>query len=161
MLFARYTKDKYISAEDCSRICQKRKLTTFWLAEFKIIVIKTQTSGEKNMKDTETSLATVGLFNIVNTRNCPQCDSMIKESDICKLGLITFVWFECTKTDCYGQQFTIPLASYSLLPPCMQSSVLVCWLGFDQVGLTNLPASAFVAHLQPSYNQKGQYLTIF
>jgi hypothetical protein len=55
----------------------------------------------------------------------------------------------------YGRQFAIPLASYSLLPPCMQSSVLVCWLGFDQVGLTNLPTSAFVAHLQLLYNQKA------
>jgi len=61
----------------------------------------------------------------------------------------------------YGRQFAIPLASHSLLPPCMQSSVPVCWLGFDRVGLTNLPTSAFVAHLQPPYNQKGPYLPIF
>jgi len=48
----------------------------------------------------------------------------------------------------YGRQFAIPLASHSLLPPCMQSSVLVCWLGFDQVGLASLPTSAFVAHVE-------------
>jgi hypothetical protein len=39
----------------------------------------------------------------------------------------------------------------------MQSSVLVCWLGFDQVGLTNLPTSAFVAHLQLFVQLNQQY----
>jgi len=32
----------------------------------------------------------------------------------------------------------------------MQSSVLVCWLGFGQAGLASLPTSAFVAQLQLS-----------
>ena len=45
----------------------------------------------------------------------------------------------------------------SLLPPCVQSSVLACWLGFGQAGLSSLPTSAFVAHLQPNYNPKVEY----
>jgi hypothetical protein len=48
-----------------------------------------------------------------------------------------------------GRQSAFPLAPRSLLPPCVQSSILVCWLGFDQTGLASLPTSAFVAHLQP------------
>jgi hypothetical protein len=47
----------------------------------------------------------------------------------------------------YGRQFAIPLASHSLLPPYVQSSVLVCWLSFDQAGLTSLFTSAFLALL--------------
>ena len=42
----------------------------------------------------------------------------------------------------YGRQFAFPLASHSLLPPYVQSSVLVCWLSFDQAGLSSLPTSA-------------------
>jgi hypothetical protein len=57
----------------------------------------------------------------------------------------------------YGRQFAIPLASHSLLPPCMQSFVLVCWLGFDQVGLSNLPTSAFVTHIQPFVQPNQKY----
>jgi hypothetical protein len=48
-----------------------------------------------------------------------------------------------------------------LLPPYVQSSVLVCWLGFGQAGLASLPTSAFVAHLQLLYNHKAHYLPIF
>jgi hypothetical protein len=34
------------------------------------------------------------------------------------------------------------LASHSSLPLYVQSSVLVCWLSFDQAGLSSLPTSA-------------------
>jgi len=41
----------------------------------------------------------------------------------------------------------------------LTASVLTCWLGFDQTGLANLPTSAFVAHIQPTYNSKAGYLS--
>jgi hypothetical protein len=58
----------------------------------------------------------------------------------------------------YGRQSAIPLAPHSLLPPCMQSSVLACWLDFGQAGLASLPTSAFVAHIQPFLQLNRDYL---
>ena len=55
------------------------------------------------MNNTETSLAMVSLFNVVNNQRCPQCGGLMKESERREEGSITFVWFECIKTNCDGQ----------------------------------------------------------
>ncbi len=47
------------------------------------------------MNNTETSLAKVSLFNVVNNQHCPQCGGLIKEAERRKEGSITYVWFEC------------------------------------------------------------------
>lgn len=65
------------------------------------------------MNNTETSLANVSLFNVVNNRHCPQCGSLMKEAERRKEGSITYVWFECVKADCDGQW----LQSYANLLP--------------------------------------------
>jgi hypothetical protein len=55
------------------------------------------------MNNTEMSLATVNVFNVVNNRRCPQCGSSMNEEVRYKEGAITYVWFECVRTDCDGQ----------------------------------------------------------
>jgi hypothetical protein len=57
------------------------------------------------MNNTETSLAKVSLFNVVNKRHCPQFGNQMREADRCKKGSIIDVWFECVKTECDGQWF--------------------------------------------------------
>jgi len=47
-----------------------------------------------------------------------------------------------------------------MIPPYAQSSVLACWLGLDQTGLSSLSTSAFLAHVQLDYNPKAHYLPI-
>ena len=54
---------------------------------------------------------------------------------------------------CYGRQLAVPLASHCLLPPYVQSSVLACWLSFDQAGLSSLPTSASWRTYNFFYNQ--------
>ena len=55
------------------------------------------------MNNTETSLAKVSLFNVVNNQRCPQCGGLMKKSERREEGSITYVWFECIKADCDGQ----------------------------------------------------------
>ena len=57
------------------------------------------------MNNTETSLVSISLFNVVNNQHCPQCGGKMNESDRFEEGLITYVWFECVKADCDGQWF--------------------------------------------------------
>jgi len=75
----------------------------FWLAGFKDVVIKTQNSATHDVNSTETGLANVSLFNVVNNQHCPQCGGLTEEVDGCKEGSIAYVWFECVKADCDDQ----------------------------------------------------------
>lgn len=73
------------------------------MARFKDVAIKAQSLRRQNMNNTETSLAHVGLFEVVNSRHCPQCGGLMEEVDRRKEGPTTYVRFECVKIDCDGR----------------------------------------------------------
>jgi hypothetical protein len=55
-----------------------------------VAMIETDTMGDKFIQADEFGL-------------CPECGAIMDEVDCLDEGLYTFIWFECSKSDCNGQ----------------------------------------------------------